>query len=154
MLTTLWNSPIGLALVGAVCYGIFGPAMKVGMMQYGVSPSAMMLIYGVGMIAGSILWARFGDNSIRFGTGSIASTLLVVVAVTGTVAFIAIGRAFSLPTGYIVLVMTLVAAYPIVSSIIEIKWIGANVQPVHALLGCALVVTGAVVVVTSILPSK
>ncbi len=144
----IWYSPIALALVAAFCYGIGGPIMKVGM-QHGVTPNAMLLVYGIGTLTVSFIWQRTGGGVIQIGAGVLGVSTMAVVGLVSALAFVAITRAFALPTGSVTVVMSIVAVYPVFSSIIEMLLMNAKVRPIQALAGCVMVVIGGVLVATS-----
>ncbi len=148
MFSAFWSSPIALALTAALCYGVGSPIMKVGMVHGGVSPNAMLFAYGVGALVVSLAWWKIGDASITIGTNGGVVAMATVGLLLG-IAFVGVTRAFSLPTGSVTVVMTLVAAYPVLSSVLEIFFMDAKVRPVQALAGCVLVIAGGVLVATS-----
>lgn len=148
MFSAFWSSPIALALTAALCYGIASPIMKVGMVHGGISPNAMLFAYGVGALVVSIAWWKIGDAPIIIGTNG-GVTAMAAVGLLLAIAFVGVIRAFSLPTGSVTVVMTLVAAYPILSSTLEILFMDAKVRPVQAFAGCVLVIAGGVLVATS-----
>ena len=154
MLNTIWSSPIILALIAALCYGISSPVMKIGMVYGGASPNAMLVAYGLGALLIGVLWWKIGSESISIGTNSIGILALIAVGLLLGTAFVSIIRAFTLPMGSVTLVMTLVAAYPVLSSAIEIFFMNARIRPAQALLGCVLVIAGGITVSASVLPNE
>jgi drug/metabolite transporter (DMT)-like permease len=149
MFSTFWSSPVALAIVAALCYGIGSPIMKIGMEHGGVSSNAMLFAYGIGALVVSFIWWKVGDGPIEIGTNAVGVMSMIAVGLLLGIAFVGVTRAFALPTGSVTMVMTLVAAYPVLSSAIEIVFMDAKVRPVQALAGCVLVIVGGILVATS-----
>jgi len=149
MFSSIWSSPIALALVAAFCYGIGSPVMKIGI-QHGATPNAMLLAYGIGTLATSFIWCRFFGGSIAVGNFGIGITTLIAVGLLAGIAFVGISVAYALPNGSVTIVTTITATYPILSSAIEIFFMDAKVRPIQALTGCILVIVGGILVATSL----
>jgi uncharacterized membrane protein len=150
-MTDFWSSPVLLALGVALLYGTGTPIMKAGMVFGGVTPNGMLIAYGVGAVVVGVAWNISAGAEVSFGTTRGIVSAVAVGLMLG-IAFVFMTRAFSLPTGAVTVVATLVATYPVLASVIEIVFMDAKIRPVQALLGCILVVAGGVLVSTSTSP--
>ncbi|VAW11764.1 hypothetical protein MNBD_BACTEROID05-44 [hydrothermal vent metagenome] len=142
---SIFSSPVVLSLMTAMLYGVGAPMMKITG-QSGVSSSAATFSYGVALITLAFLWP---SNSIVFAS----SKALALGALTGII--LAFGFAFALhalaqPTGYVTLVVALVAFYPLVSVGIEMGFMDVQVQSKLGMVsGVILIVAGGFIVAIS-----
>lgn len=138
----LWVSPVLLASIAAFLYGSAMPVSKIAMMG-GVSPTGMLLCYGITSVIGSLLWWRFGGVPIAYGTGYKGLALALFNAAVMSFTFVLFYRAMSIP-GPLSVVMTVVAVAPVISTLHEVLFMGTQIRPSYALLAAVLVVAGGV----------
>ena len=138
----IMNSPILLALLAAIFYGIGGPWMNWNIAS-GASGSAVMFSYGLACVVLALWWP---GNPITFGgVGMTISTL--ALGISFAVAFLFILQAFSLQTASITLILVLVASYPLLSTFIEVVFIKTPMKSVPlTVCGAILVISGVILI--------
>lgn len=137
MIDKILGSPVVLSLIAAILYGFGGPVMKYAGLA-GATPNGLALMYGVGLI---IMSFNLGGKATFFTTPTGAVLGLLVGLMFG-LAFRAIARAFTLPTGYVSVVLLITAAYPVISCLYGLLFMG---ESQHVLLGRLIIGTGLVV---------
>lgn len=142
----IMNSPVILAIVAAICYGLGGPLMKIAG-QSGATPSGLCLMYalGVAMVCVNVKGPTLLFQSPRAILPAIAMGLLCGLASR------AITRAVTLPSGQISVVLVISSCYPLLSSAIGLSFLGEASRVVlpKLAIGSLLIVGGVILVSTS-----
>lgn len=146
LMIALWSSAIYVAFLAAICYGLSSPMAKVSMVYNGVSPSGMLLAYGLCGTVMSLIWNSSGVP-ISFGSSYRGFVFALVAGLLSSTAYLSMNRGITL--GSITLVLSIVTAAPLISSCIEIFFMQTQMKWQQALCGIALVVVGVVLVATS-----
>jgi hypothetical protein len=149
----MWSSVQVLALAAAACY-VFVPLLsKKAMVEYGVSPTGLLMCYGMMSVMMSLLWSASGVMPISLGTSLQATMLALAIGLMTSFAFILMNRALSFPAAPVAMVLGLITVAPMGSAIFDIIFKGLRVDAPRALIGCTLIVVGAVVLLTSKVPT-
>lgn len=141
------NSPVLLAIVAAFCYGIGGPLMKLAG-QNGATPNGLAFTYALGAAIFAVNWT--GQTTLF--NSPLGAWLGLAMGILFGLAFRALALAFTLPTGYISVVLVAAAAYPLISSAIGLTFLGeaGKVFLPRLLVGSFATVVGVYLVSTSI----
>lgn len=144
---TVLNSPVLLAIIAAICYGVGGPLMKLAG-QHGATPNGLAFMYALGAALFAVNWT---SQTVLFSSVRGVWFALAMGVLFG-LAFRTISLAFTLPTGYISIVLVAAAAYPLISSVIGLTLLGEadKVLLTRLVIGSLLTILGVYLVSTSI----
>lgn len=142
----LGQSPLLLATVAALFYGLGGPVMKLAC-NHGATPCGISLMYGGAAV---VLSLNYWGSTVLFSTPK----GLWYSALTGIlfgIALVALTKAATLPTGYISVIAVVVATYPLISNLIGLLFLGeaAHTNVSRLIVGACVVVLGLYLVGTS-----
>ena len=143
---TILNSPIILAIIAAICYGLGGPLMKMAN-QAGATPSGLGLMYAIGA---AIACLNPKGQTVLF-TNSRAILPSMMLGLLFGLAFRALARAITLPTGQMSIVLVIASTYPLLSSAIGLSFFGEASRVIlpKLAIGSLLIVGGVILVGTS-----
>lgn len=147
MIEKLVSSPVLLALLAASMYGLGGPVMKMAG-NAGATPNGLALGYALGAL---LVLSNWSGPTTLF-TSPYAAALAALWGLMMGIAMRAVGQAFALPTGYISLVVTITAAYPLISTACGLIFFdeAARVVLGRMIIGSMMVVGGVYLVGTSV----
>ena len=149
MISTLWASPYAVALLSVLCYGLSTPMAKVSMRGYGASPSGLLLAYGICSTVMSLVWNTNGAP-ISYGSNYRALPFALMTGLLSSTAYLAMNRGVVISS--ITLMMSFITLAPIISSSIEVSFMGVQLRWQQALFGIVLGVIAVFVVANSRIP--
>ena len=136
---------IALPICIAVMYGIAGPLMHLALKE-GASNISIIFSYG----AACVLLMLFVSPEKIMVVGSTKNMLLVAsIGMLFAVAFWIFGIAFAIPGASPTAILAIVAAYPLISALIESYFKLSKANPAMLVSGAALIVLGIVVIAFS-----
>ena len=147
MLERIVSSPVLLALIAALFYGLGGPVMKSAGIA-GATPSGLAFMYALGAAVVAVNWT--GQTTLF--SSSKAAILALLMGLMFGLAFRALAHAFTLPTGYLSIVLVISASYPLVSSVCGLIFFDEASRMIlpRIILGSLFVVGGVYLVGTSL----
>ncbi len=147
-INNLLASPIALAAIVAICYGIGGPMTKYAI-NMGASLPALGIAYALGLLVATAgatyLYGVKPDVMLGSATGIKWAGLAGLVFGT---AYVLIIKAFELPDGHLSIVGIVIASYPILTTGIALYFLGeaSKVNLWYIIPGTLLTVGGVILV--------
>jgi len=143
------NNPIVLALITSLCFGLAGPAVKMGFNK-GLHTDGYALSYGIGLLSFALVTSmQRGFGSLFPNTPSLLWSM--TAGILCAIGFKTNAMAFAIPTSLVAVVTIMVATYPMISASISLPLMkeANHVLLPKLIIGALFIIVGGYLVSTS-----